>query len=60
MTTTQENNKRGQQIRSTEYFGVRLYVGTTPTGRDVIVPQETFAETCEWFDEMERKGWQAW
>jgi hypothetical protein len=49
---------RGQEIRSPEYFGVRLYVGTAPYGRAFIVPAETFAEVCAWFDTMAAKGWQ--
>jgi len=48
---------RGEEVRSAEWFGVRLFVGTTPYGMDVIVPQETFVESCEWFDGMEGIGW---
>lgn len=49
---------RGQEVRSSEYFGVRLYVGTAPYGRAFIVPAETFSATCAWFDAMQEKGWQ--
>jgi len=59
MTTAQTMN-RGQEVRSSEYFGVRLYVGVAPYGKAYIVPVETFAETCSWFDEQEAKGWNAW
>lgn len=51
---------RGQEIRSTAWLGVRLYVGTSPYGREYVVPPESFSETCAWFDEQEAKGWKAW
>jgi hypothetical protein len=41
-------------------MGVRYYVGSAPYGKDFIVPQETFEDTCKWFDDMESKQWQAW
>lgn len=52
--------KRGQEVRSSEYFGVKLYVGTAPYGRAFIVPGDMFADTCAWFDAQEAAGWQAW
>jgi len=48
---------RGEKVRSSEWLGVRYYVGTTPYGRAFIVPQETFESTCEWFDGMELSQW---
>ena len=59
MTNTQTMN-RGQEVRDSEYAGVRLYVGAAPYGTAYIVPVETFAETCIWFDEQESRGWNAW
>ena len=60
MTTTTNQMTRGTEVRSSEWFGVRYYVGTAPYGRDFIVPQETFEETCQWFDGMEKQNWNAW
>lgn len=58
--TTTNQMTRGTEVRSSEWFGVRYYVGTAPYGRDFIVPQETFEETCKWFDGMEKQNWNAW
>ncbi len=51
---------RGQEIRSSDWFGVRLYVGTSPYGREFIVPAEDFQDICAWFDEQEKRNWQDW
>lgn len=58
--TTTNQMTRGTEVRSSEWFGVRYYVGTAPYGRDFIVPQETYEETCKWFDGMEKQNWNAW
>jgi hypothetical protein len=52
--------QRGQEIRSNEFHGVRLYVGTAPYGREFAATADTFAEVCAWFDAQEAAGWQAW
>jgi len=57
---TESKMTRGTEVRSSEYLGARLYVGTAPYGRDFIVPSETFEETCKWFDGMENNNWNAW